>query len=94
MSATGLPPIPPGTRLYLRSGDWYHPTGADGDYFRDIVVVVKVHSESATATGTSVWVTGHGLECIWPSVDDHPPCVELRVKVAALRRAIGAGPQP
>ena len=94
MTATDLPPVPAGTRLYLRSGDWYQPSGEDSDYFRDIVVVERVYADTATATQTSVWVTGHGLECTWPSADDHPPCVELRVKVSALRRAIGAGPQP
>ncbi|GAB3156256.1 hypothetical protein GCM10027290_53860 [Micromonospora sonneratiae] len=89
MTCPDLPNIPPGTVLNLNSEDWYHPDEATGDSLHDIVMVVeKVHSDGATATAVSVWVTGHGIACGWPTSDTHPPCIELRVRVEAIRRAV------
>lgn len=89
MVSPDLPDIPPGTVLTLRSEDWYHPDEATVDQPREVVVVVeKVHTDGATATAVSVWVTGHAVSCTWSSCEAHPPCIELRVRVAAIRRAI------
>ncbi|GAB3144487.1 hypothetical protein GCM10027290_22960 [Micromonospora sonneratiae] len=93
VTGSETPPIPAGTRLHLRSEDWYHPTGVGDTYQRDIVVSVA-HTGTATATDASVWIVGHELDCTRAHVEDHPPCVELRVKRDAIRRACQAGPQP
>ncbi|GAB3151566.1 hypothetical protein GCM10027290_41070 [Micromonospora sonneratiae] len=93
MITPDLPYVPPGTVLTLNSADWYHPDEATRDDPHDVVVVVeKVHSDGATATAVSVWVTGHAISCTWPTSESHPPCIELRVRVEAIRRAVAAGP--
>ncbi|GAB3149669.1 hypothetical protein GCM10027290_36260 [Micromonospora sonneratiae] len=93
MTTPPLPHIPPGTVLTLHSADWYHPEKASHDNPHNMVIVVeKVHTDGATATAVSVWVTGHTITCTWPTSESHPPCVELRVRVDALRRTVAEGP--
>ncbi|GAB3149009.1 hypothetical protein GCM10027290_34620 [Micromonospora sonneratiae] len=86
---TALPPIPAGTRLYLHPDDWYHPNGNDPTYFRYVIVSVA-HTDTATATETSVWIVGHELKCTSPDTENHTPCVEIRVKRDAITRSIRA----
>lgn len=90
MTTPNLPDIPPGSLLLLDSEDWYHPDEATFDIDRDVALIVsKVHTDSSSATSSSVWVTGHAPECTWPTSGYHPPCIQLRVRCEALRRIVG-----
>lgn len=92
MTSSELPFVPAGTRLHLRPEDWYHPNGGGDTYRRDVVVSVA-YTASATATDASVWVVGHEPDCTRGQVEEHPPCVELRVRRDAIVRASQAGRQ-
>ncbi|MGW0434081.1 hypothetical protein ACWDV4_16270 [Micromonospora sp. NPDC003197] len=94
MNPPNLPDIPPGTLLRLDTEDWYHPDEATFEVDRDIALIVaKVHTDTASATSVSVWVTGHAPECTWPTSEYHPPCIQVRVLREALRRLVGGNQQ-
>lgn len=86
-----VPDVPEGTRLHLRPGDWASTSTdlAAGD----LDVIVSRCADAADADGM-VTVVGHHLACGWPSVEEHPPCVELRVTVRALAAAAAATHEP
>ncbi|MEU7750196.1 hypothetical protein [Micromonospora sp. NPDC049171] len=80
-----LPIVEPGTLLRLNPDDW--------SFGRDLapgspvdVVVAWLRTDLAHRCDEWLWAHGHRPQCSYPDVDPHPPCVELRVNVAALRR--------
>ncbi|WP_328384391.1 hypothetical protein OHQ88_33495 (plasmid) [Micromonospora zamorensis] len=77
--------VEPGTLLRLESDDW--------SYGRDLtaatkvaVVVTRLRTELAHVSDDWMWVLGHRPECANSRTGEHQPCMELRVKVTALRR--------
>ncbi|MER7471709.1 hypothetical protein [Micromonospora sp. NPDC000018] len=88
-----VPPIPQvvaGTLLQLGGDDW--------SFGRDLtpggpvdVVVVRLRTDLAHLSDEWIWVVGHRSECLYPHADEYLPCMELRVRVAALRRYVGSG---
>jgi hypothetical protein len=83
-----LPDLPAGTLLHLLPGEWlFQPGRHPGDQI--VMRVVEVLADRPRPDGSVVWVTGHGVECSWPSSTCRTPCYELLAGVAALRRAVG-----
>jgi hypothetical protein len=83
-----IPDVPEGLLLRLMPGEWTHMAGihpADQVTMR----VAGVHPDRPRADIGMVWVTGHGIECSWPSSTCSRPCFELLVSVSALWRAVG-----
>jgi hypothetical protein len=54
------------------------------------VVVVRLRTDLAHLSDEWIWVVGHRPECLYPNTDEYLPCMELRVRVAALRRYASA----
>lgn len=84
-----LPGVEPGALLQLGGDDW--------SIGRDLVpgtpldiVVAQLRTDLAHLSDEWMWVLGHRPECTRPPVQEHPPCVELRVSIAALRRHTAA----
>jgi hypothetical protein len=84
-----LPDLPEGTLLRLAPGEWMFQVGRDpGDQI--VMRVVEVLPDRPRPNGSVVWVTGHGVECSWPSsMCRTRPCYELLASVDALWRAVG-----
>ncbi|MFY1689966.1 hypothetical protein [Plantactinospora sp. WMMB782] len=89
--APEIPELPAGTLLRLRSGDWYHIHDLPCTAYCDMTVA-KVHA-GVTREDLGhlwLWVTGHDHPtCSWESVEPHPPCIELMVRLDVLRRVAG-----
>ncbi|MFG1888130.1 hypothetical protein ACGFIR_09705 [Micromonospora sp. NPDC049051] len=83
MNATAsIPQVEPGVLLTLDGDDWSESRDlAPGG--RVEVVVTGLHTDGSDQW---VWVTGHRPGCSYPHVDEHVPCLELRVRLATLRR--------
>ncbi|SCG38644.1 hypothetical protein [Micromonospora coxensis] len=79
------PHVAPGTLLRLDGDDWSFGRDLTPGTHVD-VVVVRLRTGLAHLSDEWRWVLGHRPECAYPHVDEHPPCVELRVTVAALHR--------
>ncbi|MEV4210157.1 hypothetical protein [Micromonospora sp. NPDC049662] len=82
---TELSAIEAGTLLRLGPDDW--------SFGRDLipgtcvdVVVAWLRTDLTHLSEEWMWVRGHHPQCDSPRVEQHPPCMELRVSVAALRR--------
>ncbi|PZG17159.1 hypothetical protein C1I95_16050 [Micromonospora craterilacus] len=78
-----LPEVAAGTVLRLEPGDWSY--GRDLTPGTPVAVVVASVRDLPNRGDEWVWVLGHRPECGYPHVDRHPPCMEVRVAVAALR---------
>ena len=83
-----IPIVAEGTELHLRPGEWSHLADRPPTAYVDLTVS-SVHVEWARPSDDMVWVSGHELSCRWPSVERHPPCTRLLVRLDALRRAVG-----
>ncbi|MFG1951732.1 hypothetical protein [Micromonospora sp. NPDC048830] len=77
--------VAPGTLLRLDPDDW--------SFGRDLtpgtrvdIVVVRLRTDLAHVNDDAMWVVGHLPQCSYSHIDEHPPCMEVRVKVAALQR--------
>ncbi|MDG4796930.1 hypothetical protein [Micromonospora sp. WMMD1082] len=79
-----LPDIAPGTLLLLDPNDWSY--GRDLTPGTPVAVTVTGVRDLPNRSDEWVWVLGHQPECVYPHVDRHPPCMEMRVTVAAIRR--------
>ncbi|MFD2768017.1 hypothetical protein [Micromonospora eburnea] len=77
------PYVPSGTLLRLAAADWT-PECGDLTPGTDIAVVVSALGGDPTDGGWTC-VVGHRPQCAYPA-DEHPPCVELRVRTQALHR--------
>ncbi|MFI6272465.1 hypothetical protein [Micromonospora zamorensis] len=80
-----LPAAEPGTLLRLGPDDWSLGRDLTPGAHVD-VVVAWLRTDLAHLSEEWMWVRGHRRQCDYPKVDVHPPCMELRVSVAALRR--------
>jgi hypothetical protein len=76
--------------LQLGSEDWSFGRDLTPGSAVDIVVV-RLRTDLAHRSDERVWVIGHRPECLYPNTDEYLPCMELRVRVAALRRYVGSG---
>ncbi|MET8042511.1 hypothetical protein ABZU25_16840 [Micromonospora sp. NPDC005215] len=86
MSVPGnLPTAEPGALLRLGPDDWSFGRDLTPGTHVD-VVVAWLRTDLAHLSEEWVWVRGHRPQCDYPKDDLHPPCMELRVSVAALRR--------
>ncbi|OKI49361.1 hypothetical protein A6A27_35005 [Micromonospora sp. CB01531] len=74
--------VPAGTLLQLAANDWT-PGRGDLPVGTDVVVVV---SGLRPANSRWTWVIGHRPQCEYATTDEHPPCVELRVRTSVLSR--------
>jgi hypothetical protein len=83
------PVVPAGTILRLAAQEWSFSVAVPPGYPL-AVVVVRIRYELADQHPDALWVIGHRPECAYPSVEQHQPCLELLVKVAALIRAVSA----
>ncbi|MFE9207468.1 hypothetical protein [Micromonospora sp. NPDC007230] len=74
--------VPAGTPVHLAADDW-----AD---CRDLTSGTQVVVVSALGTGHvgDGWtrVVGHRPQCEYGTSDEHPPCLEVRVRTAVLAR--------
>ncbi|MDG4797643.1 hypothetical protein [Micromonospora sp. WMMD1082] len=77
------PEVAPGTLLRLAPGDWSY--GRDLTPGTPVAVTVTSVRDLPNRSEEWVWVLGHRPECAYPHVDRHPPCMEVRVAVTALR---------
>ncbi|MCX4385739.1 hypothetical protein OG777_02190 [Micromonospora peucetia] len=91
MSATvPIPEVGPGVLLTLDGDDWSEGRGlVPGS--RVEVVLSGLHPDDSDEW---VWVAGHRPGCAYPHVDEHVPCLELRVRLAVLRRYGSARHEP
>ncbi|MFG1872084.1 hypothetical protein [Micromonospora arborensis] len=80
-----LPDVEPGALLQLGGDDWSIGRDLTPGTSLD-VVVARLRTDLAHLSDEWMWVQGHRPECAHPHVDQHPPCLELRVSLAALRR--------
>ncbi|MEV4465958.1 hypothetical protein AB0J51_20330 [Micromonospora echinofusca] len=88
-SAPPIPQVVAGTLLQLGGDDW--SLGRDlTSGSRVDVVVVRLRTDLAHLSDEWMWVTGHRPECLYANADEHLPCMELRVRLAALRRYASA----
>lgn len=79
-----VPGVPDGTLLALRPGEWgVRPGVVEVGRYIDIRTVRIYRACSAPG----VIVVGHHVECIWPSIEPHPPCLEVFVTSAGLAAA-------
>jgi hypothetical protein len=76
------PELPDGTRIHLQAGEWYWQVGIPATTYLEIRVVKVDPPRRGLA-----WVSAHLLECHRESVEPHPPCQDVLVKVEVLRRA-------
>ena len=83
-SPTPVPDVAVGTVLRLAPNDWSY--GRDLTPGTEVVVAVAGLRDLPNRSDEWVWVLGHRPECGYPHVDRHPPCMEVRVSVAALHR--------
>lgn len=81
------PYVEPGTVLQLDGDQWSLGLGITPGTHVD-VVVHRVRTDIAKPGDEWLWVLGHRPECEYPAVDQHPPCVELRVRTTALAGAV------
>ncbi|GIJ34469.1 hypothetical protein [Micromonospora sediminimaris] len=79
-----LPDVAPGTLLHLEANDWSY--GRDLIPGTPVAVTVAAIRDLPNRSDEWVWILGHRPECDYPHVDRHPPCMEVRVTVAALHR--------
>ncbi|MEU7961383.1 hypothetical protein [Micromonospora humida] len=87
MTGSNDPPprVDPGTLLQLDGDDWSFGRDLRPGVHVD-VVVVRVRTDLAHLSDEWMWVLGHRPQCTYPHVEQHPPCLELRVRVTTLRR--------
>ncbi|MBL6280175.1 hypothetical protein JMF97_28835 [Micromonospora fiedleri] len=84
-----LPEVAAGTLLRLDANDWSY--GRDLTPGTSVAVTVAGVRDLPNRSDEWVWVLGHRPECDYPHVDRHPPCMEVRVNVAALHRRLSGG---
>lgn len=84
---TALPEVPAGTVLRLAPGEWCTEQDRAPVWSRTDVRVGHIQPDT-TEGATTAWVTGHAIECEYPSSTCTTPCMTLRVQVAAIRRQV------
>ncbi|MEV6813187.1 hypothetical protein [Micromonospora sp. NPDC051296] len=83
-----LPGVAAGTPMRLQPDEWSY--GRDLTPGTAVAVTVVSVRDLPNRGDEWVWVLGHRPECEYPHVDRHPPCMEVRVAIAALRRQVSA----
>ncbi|MEV4481735.1 hypothetical protein [Micromonospora coxensis] len=86
-SNPSVPHVAPGTLLRLGGDDWSFGRDLTPGTHVD-VVLVRLRTDLAHLSDEWMWVLGHRPQCEYAHVDQHPPCMELRVRVAVLRRYV------
>ncbi|MFY1684808.1 hypothetical protein ACN265_25125 [Micromonospora sp. WMMD730] len=87
MNGSNHPPprVDPGTLLQLDGDDWSFGRSLTPGVHVD-VVLVRLRTDLAHLSDEWMWVLGHRPQCEYTHVEQHPPCLELRVRITALRR--------
>ncbi|WP_326561896.1 hypothetical protein [Micromonospora sp. NBC_01796] len=83
------PDIAAGTVLRLAAGEWSNGTGLPAETHL-VIRVSRLHTDRAPEDAPGVWVTGHLLECEWPTSDCTSPCSHAYVYWEPLARAAAA----
>ncbi|MBC8991538.1 hypothetical protein [Micromonospora chalcea] len=87
-NACAFPYVDPGAVLRLDGDQW--SLGLDSTRGTHIdVVVYRVRADVTAPEDEWLWVLGHRPECGYPAVDQHPPCIEIRLRSAALHGKAG-----